>query len=105
MTMTTGRTLEERQLELRQVETEGDLLRDPRYRRSPEMQAAWDAVEPDRVARRINGCPIVLEIGKYQIIDHPEGFMVYRGWRVGTRATLSAAVRLVDRKISEERSR
>lgn len=43
---------------------------------------------------RVNGCRVRARIGDAVVIHHPTGWMVYRGWRVGTRRHLRSAIRL-----------
>lgn len=53
-------------------------------------------VKADRKANapeRVNGCPVVGTVNGCKIIDHPQGFMVYRGFRLGTYKTFKSAVR------------
>ncbi len=47
--------------------------------------------------RRINGCDVIAVVAGASIIEHPQGFMVYRVVRVGTRKTVEGATALAEK--------
>lgn len=53
-------------------------------------------LDRDTAGRRrvVNGCAVRAYVGDAYVIHHPTGWMVYRGWRVGTRRHLASAIAL-----------
>ncbi|WP_030237161.1 hypothetical protein [Streptomyces sp. NRRL S-350] len=47
--------------------------------------------------RMINGCEVIAVVAGASIIEHPQGFMVYRGFRIGTRRTMEGATALAEK--------
>ena len=57
------------------------------------------AANTEKATRIVNGCPVLEQYGDVVIIDHPQGYMVYLGCRLGTYKTLPGARRCALRNV------
>lgn len=51
----------------------------------------------DKGVEIINGCPVIMEVKGAKIIEHPAGYMAYRGFRIGIRKTKKGIIALAER--------
>lgn len=42
---------------------------------------------------KVNGCPVIWQGSGFKVAAHPTGFMLYKGFRLGTYKTCAGAIR------------